>query len=139
MDVRPITEDYSAAPQITPEDVTALAEAGYRSLICNRPDGEELGQPAFAEIETAAQAHGLEMRWIPVVGGPTAEAIAAFRSALEDMPKPVLAYCRSGTRSTMIWAIAQFGTMPDDEIVQAAARAGYDMAGLVAQLRQMQG
>ena len=139
MDVRPISKDYAVSPQIDPQDVKLLAEAGYRSLICNRPDGEEWGQPEFVRIEEAAKAAGMQVRWIPIVGGPTTEAMDSFKTALDEMPGPLLAYCRSGTRSTMMWTIAQFGDVPDDEIVSATAQAGYDMSGVVMQLRQSKG
>ena len=139
MDVRTLSESYSVSPQIVPEDLTKLAGAGFRSVMCNRPDAEEPGQPAFAEIAAAAKAAGIEARWIPVVGGPTQDALEAFEVALEEMPKPMLAYCRSGTRSAMMWTIVQHehARLSDAEILGATSAAGYDMAGLVQQLQQM--
>ena len=140
MDVRTLSTTYSVSPQITPDDVKALAGAGFRSVMCNRPDGEELGQPNFVEIEAAAKAEGLEVRWVPIVSGAvTQEALEQFRTALEEMPSPMLAYCRSGTRCTMLWTIAQYGTLPDDELLKATQEAGYDMSGLIQQLHQMRG
>lgn len=139
MDIRKLSETYSVSPQILPEDVPTLAKAGFRSVMCNRPDGEEFGQPDFAQIEAAAKAEGLEVCWIPVVGGVSPDALEAFRAALDDMPGPMLAYCRSGTRCTMLWTIAQCGAVPDDEIITATRAAGYDMAGVVQQMQQMRG
>lgn len=136
MDVRPLTQTYSVAPQIGLGDLRALAEAGFRSVMCNRPDGEDPGQPDFAEIAAAAKAAGLESCWIPVVGGPTQEALQAFRTALDEMPGPMLAYCRSGTRSTMMWTLAQHGRMTDADILKATQAAGYDMSGVIQQLQQ---
>lgn len=138
MDVRTLSPTYSVSPQITAEDVKALAGAGFQSLMCNRPDGEEMGQPEFAEIEAAAKAEGLEVRWVPIVsGGITQEALDAFIQALEEMPGPVLAYCRSGTRCAMLWTISQYGTLPDEDIQTATQAAGYDMSGVLHQLRQI--
>lgn len=140
MELRKISDRFSVSPQIAPGDVPAIADAGFRSILCNRPDGEEAGQPDLARIESAAREAGLDFRAVPISGGVIAEAdLAAFRAALDEMPGPVLAYCRSGTRCTTLWSVAQFGQMPPDDIVSAAAAAGYDMAGLVAQLRRAGG
>ena len=140
MDLRTLSSTYSVSPQITPEDVRAIAGAGFRSVMCNRPDGEELGQPEFAEIEAVAKSEGLETRWVPIVSGAvTQDALEQFRTALNEMPGPMLAYCRSGTRCAMLWSIAQYGTLSDDDIVQATQSAGYDMSGILQQLRLMQG
>lgn len=135
MDIRPLTDQIAVSPQIDPEDVSAIVEAGYRSIICNRPDGEDMGQPAFTLVEQAAVVAGLKVEWIPVSGGMIdADALERFCKALDDMPKPVLAYCRSGTRCTMLWAISQHGSLGSADIIECAAKAGYDMAPLVQQL-----
>lgn len=135
MDLRPITEAYAVSPQITAADIAEIAAAGFKSVMCNRPDGEEFGQPDFAEIEAAAQAAGLETAWVPIVSGRLEpEAMARFEAALQEMPMPLLAYCRTGTRCTMLWTVAQHGQLPDEAILSATAQAGYDMSGLVAQL-----
>ncbi|MFK7940115.1 MAG: TIGR01244 family sulfur transferase [Roseovarius sp.] len=135
MDLRPITPDYSVAPQILPEDVAAIADAGYKSIMCNRPDGEEFGQPDFASIEAEAQKAGLQVCWVPVGGmGPRPDDVAAFGAALRDMPQPLLAYCRTGTRCTMMWTIAMHGTLSDDDLLRQTTEAGYDMRGLIGQL-----
>lgn len=135
MDARRLSDDFSVAPQIAATDVPDIAAAGFRGIVCNRPDGEEPGQPAEDGIAAAAREAGLEFRSIPISGGMVRpEDLARFRAALDEMPGPVLAYCRSGTRCTMLWSMAQFGRMPSEHIVDAAARAGYDMAPLVAQM-----
>ena len=139
MDLRRITDDFAVSPQIEPEDVAGIAKAGYRTIICNRPDDEEWGQVGCDTIEATAREAGLEFLMLPIASGVvTEEAATAFREALATMPGPILAYCRSGTRCTMLWSIAQHGQMASEEIVQKAAEAGYDMAGLVAQLEAMQ-
>lgn len=140
MDLRKITDTFSVSPQITPGDVPGIASAGFRSILCNRPDGEELGQCDCSAIEAAAQEAGLAYRSVPITSaGVSAADMTDFKDALEQMPAPILAYCRSGTRCTMLWSIAQFGQISGDEIIAAAGAAGYDMSGLVAQMSRQQG
>jgi len=135
MDIRQLTDDFAVSPQIDVAHMKEIAGAGFRSLLCNRPDGEEMGQPDFAAIEDAAAQEGLEIRWIPIVSGMVTQgAMSEFTAALDEMPKPILAYCRSGTRCTMLWSIAQYGRLDDQEIVSRAAKAGYDMGPLIQQL-----
>ncbi len=137
MDLRKITDDFSVSPQIECEDVPGIAEAGFRSILCNRPDGEEFGQCAYDAVAEAAETAGLVVRSVPIVSGMLSEAdMTAFRAALDEMPKPILAYCRSGTRCTMLWSMTKFGDLGADEIVKATSAAGYDMSGLVRQLQQ---
>ncbi|MBU3260625.1 TIGR01244 family phosphatase [Roseovarius sp. PS-C2] len=135
MDIRRITEDYAVSPQITLADIAEIKAAGFRSIMCNRPDGEDYGQPEFDAVAEAARAEGIEVRCVPIVSGMvTPQAAQDFAAALEDMPKPMLAYCRSGTRCTMLWSIASYGRLTGEEIVSTARAAGYDMSGLVRQL-----
>lgn len=135
MEIRRITDDYSVAPQITPEDVPGIAAAGFRSIMCNRPDGEEPGQCAYDTLAGAAEAAGLEVRCVPVISGMvTPQAMADFEAALADMPRPMLAYCRTGTRCTMLWTIAEFGRRAPEDILEKTAAAGYDMSGIVGQM-----
>ncbi len=135
MDLRKLTDDFSVSPQVDVDHMREIAGAGFKSVICNRPDNEDPGQPDCDSIFEAATAEGLESRWIPVSGGMfTPESLSEFRKALEELPRPVLAYCRSGTRCTMLWAITQHGAMDDADIAERAAKAGYDVSGLLAQL-----
>ncbi|MEO1137985.1 MAG: TIGR01244 family sulfur transferase [Pseudomonadota bacterium] len=135
MDIRPLTEEFAVSPQIDAAHMKEIAGSGFRSILCNRPDGEEMGQDDYATIEAAAQAEGLEIRCVPIVSGMvTQDALSDFMAALDEMPKPMLAYCRSGTRCTMLWAIAQHGRMDGEEIINRAAKVGYDMTPLVRQL-----
>jgi sulfide:quinone oxidoreductase len=135
MDLRKITEDFSVSPQIAPGDVPAIKEAGFRAIMCNRPDHEDADQPDIAAIEAAAREAGLEFRAVPIVSGQLTEAdVEDFKAALADLPAPVLAYCRSGTRCTTVWSITQVGVTPPDQIISAAAAAGYDVRGIVAQM-----
>lgn len=104
MTIRPLDDTIGVCGQITVEDLPGIAAQGYCSLICNRPDDEEPGQPSFAEIAAAAAALGMQARHIPVAGGVfPPDAVAEFGAAMAELPGPVLAYCRSGARSTTMW------------------------------------
>ncbi len=135
MDLRRISDTFSVSPQIDPGDVAEIKAAGFRAIMCNRPDGEDEGQCDHALIEAAAQEAGLAFYNVPITSaGISTEDMDDFNAALAEMPGPVLAYCRSGTRCTMLWSMSQIGHMPADEIVTAAAEAGYDVRGVVAQM-----
>ena len=107
MDIKPLSESVSVAGQLSVEDVGEVAKAGFRSIICNRPDGEGPDQTPFAMIAEAAKVPGLEVKYIPVTPPHVSpEQIAEFKAAIEEMPGPVLAYCRSGARSASLWTLA---------------------------------
>lgn len=136
MDLKPINKGLSVSPQISAEDMADIKARGFRSIICNRPDGEGADQPTFTEIEAAAQAHGLATRYLPVQSGRvSAEDADGFGKALDELPRPVLAYCRTGTRSATLWSLDQ-GTRgtPLPDILSATKRAGYDMSGVVRRI-----
>jgi uncharacterized protein (TIGR01244 family) len=108
MDIRQIDEGYAVSGQISSDDVRDLAAAGYHTIICNRPDGEAPDQPDFAEIERVAEKAGISVFYVPVVSGQlTQDDVNAMARALEEAEGPVLAYCRSGARSTNIYGIVQ--------------------------------
>lgn len=135
MDLRTLSPQFAVSPQITPQDIPALKAQGYRAIIANRPDGEGADQPTFAEIEAAAHAAGMQARYIPISGGMVGDDdVAAFRAALRDLPGPVLAYCRSGTRSATLWSLAQADDMPLSQILAATSTAGYDLSGVVRRI-----
>lgn len=107
MNLRQIDHDFAVAGQIAPADVPALAQAGFRSIICNRPDHEEPGQPTYAEIERAAKEAGLSIWFVPVrSGGMTGADVDRMAEAIGQAERPTLAYCRSGARSTTIYGLA---------------------------------
>ena len=133
MDARKVTDDFSVAPQLSVDDVAAAAAAGFRSIICNRPDGESGDQPAFAEIEAAAKAAGLAIRHQPVRMVSAADA-TAFASTCRELPKPILAYCRSGTRCITLWTLTEAPTRPLADLLSRTKAAGYDMTGVAAQV-----
>jgi sulfide:quinone oxidoreductase len=132
---RRVTDELSVSPQISVEDVAGIAAAGFRSIVCNRPDGESEDQIAYAEIEAAAKAAGLEIVWQPVMSGAVQDADGEqFGEIVAGLPQPVFAYCRSGTRCIVLWSLSQAGTRRSDEIVRMAAEAGYDLRGLAPRL-----
>lgn len=105
-----ITPEYSVAPQIAPSDVAEIAARGFRAVMCNRPDGEEPGQPGVDEVRAAAERQGLAFTFVPVIsGGILPEDVTEFDEALAELPQPVLAYCRSGARCRNLWMLAQHG------------------------------
>lgn len=130
MDLRQLTPDLAVSAQILPEDVARLAEAGFKVLVNNRPDEEitpEIDHQAMAE---AAKAAGMEYHYLPFTPGQvTPELISGFGAAIGGQ-KPVFAYCRSGNRSTVLWALTQAGKLPEAEIIETAAKAGYDLSGV---------
>jgi sulfide:quinone oxidoreductase len=135
MDAKKITDKISVSPQLTEDDVNAAAKAGFRSIICNRPDGEAADQPTFSEIENIAKNAGMEARYIPVVAGMVKDTDAdAFEAAMRELPKPVLSYCRTGTRSATMWSLSQAGKMPLADILSATKAAGYDMGGVARRI-----
>ena len=108
MDIRKITSDFSVGAQITTDDLPVISARGFKSVICNRPDGEAIDQPDFEAVEHNAKACGIETRYIPVHHSGLQEAdIEAFAKALQEMPRPILAYCRSGARSATIYEAAK--------------------------------
>ena len=135
MPLRRLTNELAVAGQVSPSDIPGLAKQGIRAIICNRPDGESPDQPTFAEMEKAAAANGIKIVYQPVVPTAINDADAeTFGKLLDELPKPVLVYCRSGMRSTALWALSQAGTLPAEDIVQAAAMAGYDLKPFLPRL-----
>ena len=130
--MRKIDERTYVSGQVRPEDMEALKAAGIGMIVNNRPDGEEPGQPSNAEVEAAARSAGLDYRFVPVAHGLSADQVEAMAEALQAAEGPVLAFCRSGTRSTFLWALAR-STLgdPADEIVQRAGEAGYDISPII--------
>ena len=132
-DFRHVTDDFTTAPQISLADVAEAARQGFKTLISNRPDGEEPGQPTAAEVAAAAQAAGLAFHHIPVRGGPTPEQVEQTQAVLQDADLPVLAFCRSGTRSIITWSLSQAssGAISRADLVGLGRTAGYDLSGVL--------
>ena len=131
-DIRTLNDSISVAPQIAPEDLPAIKAAGFVAVVNNRPDGEEPGQPSGDAIRVAAEAVGLAYHAIPVTHAGFSHAqVDLMTEALVSAEGPVLAYCRSGTRSCNLWALAAAKAARNPELLVAQARgAGYDLSGL---------
>ncbi len=108
MDIRTINDDYAVSGQISLEDLDTIAALGFKSIVCHRPDHEEGEQPEFAAIAERAKALGIETAHVPVGPmGVTVEAVHGMVDALDELPRPMLGYCRSGARSTRIYEQTQ--------------------------------
>ncbi|MDN6320777.1 MAG: TIGR01244 family sulfur transferase [Marinobacter sp.] len=137
MDIRKIDDTISVAPQITYTDVAEAARLGFKTLVANRPDREEFGQPAMADIEAAAIENGMTWVYMPVESGNVSDAdVARFGAMIQESDKPVLAFCRSGTRCTVLWALNEARTTPARDIFDKASNAGYDISGLAPRMAQ---
>lgn len=141
MNLRRVDETISVSPQIAPEDVPLLAEQGFAFVINNRPDEEEAGQPSGEAIQAAAEAAGLRYAAIPVThAGFSSAQVEAMAAAMAEAKGPVFAYCRSGTRSCNLWALAEASRGGDPaQITAKAAQAGYDISGIRPLLDQLSG
>lgn len=140
MDIRPITPTYAVSPQIAPEDLPALKAAGYVTIIDNRPDGEIAPHLHTAQMRTAAEALGLRFVANPVIGGAmTMENVSAQAAAIAASEGPVFAYCASGNRSSVVWALAHAGKMPTDDLIALPGRFGYQLEGLRGQIDALAG
>jgi uncharacterized protein (TIGR01244 family) len=130
---RRVTDSLSVSPQIAIDDLDRAAREGFVLVINNRPDDEEPGQPSSAQIEAAAKAAGLDYVHVPVRGGPTHDQVEVVRRAVEGAEGPVLAFCRSGTRSIITWSLGQAASGSADRatLVRQGADAGYDLAGVL--------
>lgn len=138
MDIRPITPRYAVAPQITGDDLSEIAKAGFTTVICNRPDAEIPAELHHSEIRVAAEAAGLKFEVLELTMDTlTPDNVARHHALMEASEGPVLAYCRSGTRCTVVWALAMAGILETDDILMAASNAGYDLAGLAPTLDQI--
>ena len=123
-----LAPNLTALPQPSVDDIGELANRGYRSIIGNRPEGEAPDQPTWTDLKAAAAARGMDAVHIPVVASQISEAdVRAFAEAMERLPKPIAAFCRTGTRSALLWALANDASLTVDERIAIAAREGYDL------------
>jgi len=135
MDIKALTPNLSVSPQILASELQAVADAGFKALICNRPDGEGADQPSFDEIAQAAARLGLQASYLPAETGQVRDEDGkAFGALLHTLPGPVLAYCRTGMRSTTMWALSQSGVTPLPQILEAGRKAGFEMQSLVQRI-----
>jgi uncharacterized protein (TIGR01244 family) len=137
MDIRKLTPTYYVSPQIAPADMEALREAGFTTILCNRPDVEVPPSHCADTIRKAAEEAGIAFAEFPLTHqSMVPDAIAENRALGADCDGMVLAYCASGTRSTIAWALGQAGKMPADEIIAAAHEGGYDISNMQQVLGQ---
>lgn len=135
MEFNKVNDALTVSGQITLDEVQILADKGFRTVICNRPDEEIEGALQSDAMAKAAQAAGLNFLYLPIYPGQfTGDLIDETQRAFAELDGPVYAYCRSGTRSTTAWALSQAGTRPADEIMSEAASAGYDLSAIAGYL-----
>jgi uncharacterized protein (TIGR01244 family) len=136
---RTVTPDFFVAGQLTPVDIAAAAALGVKLVINNRPEGESAGQSTGSAMKAAAEAAGIAYRALPFAGPPPPAVVAETAQLIERAQGPVLAYCRSGTRSITAWAMAQAlqGALGPDDLIALAGRAGYDLNGARGALVQL--
>ncbi len=133
-----INTELTVSDQITIEDLKEIQAQGYKTIFCNRPDQESEGQLTFSTIEKEAQNLGIKAIHQPVIGGQISDDdIAQFGTYFELAQKPIFAYCRTGTRCSMLWALSHVKTLPIDEILSKAQIAGYDLSPIKDRLNSL--
>ncbi len=136
MTFKSLTPMLFVAPQLSKADVESAAAQGFKAIINNRPDGEEADQITAAEMEQMTRSHGMEFVHIPVMSGKIDDAaVMKMGAALDSLEGPVLAYCRTGTRSTNLWALSEAGSTDADHIMRTAKAAGYDLSPITDRLK----
>jgi uncharacterized protein (TIGR01244 family) len=136
MEIRRLNDEISVAEQISPADVSYIAQQGFKTILCNRPDGEVDGQPTIDAIKQAAEDCGIDIIFQPVLtSGITDQNIKDFSVITDNVKGPMLAYCRTGTRCTFLWALSESSKgRPADQIVTMATDAGYDLSRIAGRL-----
>jgi uncharacterized protein (TIGR01244 family) len=138
MDIRALTPDYAVSPQIEPTDLPALKAAGFTTIIDNRPDGEIPAPLHTPAMQAAAEALGLTFVANPIISGAmTMNNVTVQAAAMAAATGPVFAYCASGNRSSIVWALSQAGKRPVDELLSIPARYGYQLDHLRPQLNAL--
>lgn len=138
MQINTLSDDYSVSPQIEVSDVPSITQAGFKSVICNRPDQENPEPRQIKAIKAAVEAAGMEFAenvFDPSSFGP--DKIERQAELLAQLPSPVFAYCASGNRCSIVWAFAQAGRIATDTILDATTQAGYQLAHLRPQLEML--
>jgi len=138
MQVHKLSDQLSVSPQIALDDISKLSALGFKSVICNRPDKESDDQPAMQDIEQAVIAAGLIWQHQPVVSGNINDQdVEDFAQLLAKLPQPVFAFCRTGTRCSILWALSQANKMSVDDILNTTANAGYNLNDQQARLESL--
>lgn len=132
MQLKQLNAEFLVSEQITAQDMTAIAAQGVKTIICNRPDGEGADQPNIIEIQQAAIQHGISVEYLPVTSGQvTDEQAKVFKTIYQNAEKPLLAFCRTGTRSITLWALSQGREQNLEQTLLTAKTFGYDLQGIV--------
>ncbi len=135
MQINKITQEFSVSPQISVEDIDTIKEQGFKTIICNRPDKESEDQIDMQSLKEAAEKHGIAFISQPVVSGAVSdEQILEFKNFLTDAEKPILAFCRTGTRCSILWSLSMVGELAADTILEKTKNAGYDLSHLQKRL-----
>ena len=138
MDIRALTPTYAVSPQIDPSDLPAIKAAGYTTVIDNRPDGEIPAHLHTPQMQAAAEALGLKFVANPVIGGALSmDNVRLQAQAVAEAPGPVLAYCASGNRSSVVWALMNAGKRSADDLIRTPARFGYNLEPIRAQIEAL--
>ncbi|WP_380053047.1 TIGR01244 family sulfur transferase [Falsihalocynthiibacter sp. SS001] len=138
MEIKTITDNYAVSAQILPEDVQTIADAGFTTVICNRPDAEIPPELHAAEMKKVVEAAGLKFVVNPVVHGQLTQEILDIQAQeIEAAEGKCFAYCASGNRSTVVWALGSAGKIPTGQIIAAGEAAGYQLEGMRAQLEML--
>lgn len=138
MNLQSLSPSLRVTDQLVPTDIPALKEAGVSSVVCNRPDGEQPDQPDHLALQAACSRAGLSFAYLPVVPGSITDGhVQQFAVLLEQLPAPIAAYCRTGTRSASLWALSQIraGSATPEQVLSVAGEAGYDLSSLASRLR----
>lgn len=129
MQCRHLTSKFAVSAQITMSEVPEIAKLGFKTIINNRPDDEAEDQPSSAQLAEAAHKEGIEYHHQPVISGNiTDQDVDTFAQLLDKIDGPVFAFCRTGTRSSVLWALSQVGVLETDEILSRCQQAGYDLS-----------
>lgn len=140
MEAKQITPDYWVSPQLSVDDLAIARAQGFRSILVNRPDAEEPGQPSIAAIKKAAEEAGLGFAAVPVrPGHVTDQDVAQFATAIARLDGPVLAYCRTGSRAATLWALSAADGLEPDAVLNAVAATGHDITPLRSKLAERHG
>jgi len=131
MNIKKISPEFFVAGQVSVTDVATVAAQGVKTIICNRPDNEAQDQPASSDIAAAAAGLGIAFLNVPVVSGALTENdITDFEAACRDAQEPILAYCRTGKRSSILWALTEAAKLDVDAVLSATKEAGYDLSAM---------
>ena len=132
MKLNKVIEEYVVSDQINAQDISVLKEYGIKTIFCNRPDSEEMNQPTAEEMQKVAESLGLKFVHQPVIGNAISQKdVDDFKSYYGNAEKPIFAYCRTGTRSTMLWALSELSKRESGEIINLTSAAGYDLSHLI--------